>query len=456
MKKSLLWIVVLVLSISMVAAFSLYGCKAEEAVEEAAAAEEEEVAPAEEAVEETSEAEEEAPILEIYHWWTSGSEKAAMDAIISVYLEKYPDVTVLESPVAGGGGLAMREVIHTLMLAGEAPDAVQSYPAGLWPYYEGDMLQSIDEVWSDEIKAVVPKVIQDAFKLGGHYYGTPTGVQQAGLFYYNKKIFDEYNLDEPQSWDEFWNICDTLKSNGVDAIALGDRNAWPLTYIFRTITASEGIDYYEDFINGKITDPSDPKLVDSLEKLNKILDYVNSDHAALTWVEAVGLLVNEEAAINIMGECATGEFEVVEAKYGEDYGTFHTPGAQDIFGISLDTFFVPKGAVHLTNAINFHEVLISKEAQLGFNRIKGQIPARTDVELTEDFPGECFESMDHFQNATYYRPGMWSSTPPTFMSKLGDIISANIGVDRDVSAAASAIANLQAETEWPVEWDLTP
>jgi len=63
MKKSLLWVVVLVLSITMVAAFSLYGCKAEEAVEEEAAAEEaaaEEAAPAEEEV-----AEEEAPAEEV-------------------------------------------------------------------------------------------------------------------------------------------------------------------------------------------------------------------------------------------------------------------------------------------------------------------------------------------------------------------------------------------------------
>jgi len=57
MKKSLLWIVALVLSISMVAAFSLYGCKAEEKVAPA----EEEVA--EEAPAET--AEEEAPAEEM-------------------------------------------------------------------------------------------------------------------------------------------------------------------------------------------------------------------------------------------------------------------------------------------------------------------------------------------------------------------------------------------------------
>jgi glucose/mannose transport system substrate-binding protein len=395
-------------------------------------------------------------VLEIYHWWTSGSEKAAMDGLVGVYMKMYPDVMVLQSPVAGGGGITIREVIHTLMLAGEAPDAFQSYPAGLWPYYEAEMLQPVDEVWTEEIKAVVPKGVQDAFKLGEHYYGTPTGVQQAGIFYYNKKIFDKYNLKEPQSWDDFWAICDTLKAQGVDAIALGDKNAWPLTYIFRTITASEGIKYYEDFINGKVTSADNPKLEDSLAKLNKILDYVNPDHAALTWDEAVALVVKGEAAINIMGECATGEFVVAETNYGVDYGTFYAPGAENIFGVSLDTFAVPKGAKHPANAVNFHKAVISKEAQLRFNAVKGQIPARTDVELTEDFPGECFESMRHFQTARYHRPGMWSGTPPAFMGKLTDIISEKIGVKRDITGAASAIASLQAETEWPKEWDLTP
>jgi ABC-type sugar transport system substrate-binding protein len=53
MKKTLLWIVVLVLSMSMIAAFSLYGCKAEEAAEEEVA--EEEVAEEEEEVAEEEE-----------------------------------------------------------------------------------------------------------------------------------------------------------------------------------------------------------------------------------------------------------------------------------------------------------------------------------------------------------------------------------------------------------------
>jgi glucose/mannose transport system substrate-binding protein len=401
---------------------------------------------------------EEAPVLEIYHWWTSGSEQAAMDALIAVHLENYPDVTVLESPVSGGGGLAMREVIHTLMLAGEAPDSFQSYPFGLVPYWEADMLEPIDEVWTEEVKAAVPDVVENMCKMpDGHYYAVPCGVQQAGVVFYNTHVFEEYGLAKPASWDEFWAVCDTLKAAGVDPIALGDKNAWPLTYVFRALTASEGIEHYEDFVNGKITDPGNPKLVDSLETLNKCLDYVNDDHAALTWDEAMARVVTGEAAMSVMGDCGAGEFIAAEKAYPEDFGAFYLPGAEDIFGVSLDVFSLPKGAKHPTNAMNWFRTIVTAEAQSAFAGPKGFIPARTDATMGAGFSDyQKDESAVHFQAATYYRPGMWSGAPPAFMGQLTDIISAKIGVDRDVNGAASAIASLEAETEWPMEWDLTP
>ncbi len=397
-------------------------------------------------------------ILEIYHWWTSGSEKAAMDALIGEYLAKYPDVTVLESPVAGGGGLEMRQVMHTLMLAGEAPDSFQSYPFGLIPYWQADMLVAIDEVWTTEVREAVPDVLEDMCKMpDGHYYAVPCGVQQAGVFFYNTKVFKENGLSKPTTWDDFWNICETLKAKGIDPIALGDKNAWPLTYIFRTLTASEGIKYYEDFINGKVTSESHPQLVDSLEKLVKMGQYFNSDHAALTWDEAMGRVVKGEAGLSIMGDCGAGEFIVAGKEYPDDFGAFYAPGAADIFGISLDVFGLPKGAKHPEQAMNWFKTIMTKEAQSAFAGPKGFIPARTDSVMGEGFSKyQIDESAVHFQEAKYYRPGMWSGTPSTFMGKLTDIISQEIGINQDVAAAAKAIANLENETEWPKEWKLTP
>ena len=396
-------------------------------------------------------------ILEIYHWWTSGSEKAAIEAAIDVFLSKYPDVTVIQSPVAGGGGITMRQVIHTLMLAGEAPDSFQSYPFGLVPYWQAGMLQPIDEVWTEEVRANIPDVVEDMCKMpDGHYYAVPLGIQQAGVVFYNKHVFEKYGLQEPRTWEEFWQICETLKANGVDAIALGDRNAWPLTYIFRTITASEGIEYYEDFINGKITDPNDARLLDSLNKLNRMLDYVNSDHAALTWDQAVALVAKGEAAMNIMGECAVGELLIAGLDYPEDFDVFFLPGTEDIYGVSLDVFCLPKGAKHPDTALKWLKVLVTPECQAAFAAPKGFIPARTDAVLGPEFSDYQKASMERFKSVKYYRPGMWSGTPPAFMTQLTDIISDKIGLKRDPAAAAAAIAALQASTQWPITWDLGP
>jgi glucose/mannose transport system substrate-binding protein len=93
----------------------------------------------------------EAPLLEIYHWWTSGGEKAAIDALVEVFKKRYPEVGVIQSPVAGGAGYVMKAVMKSLVLAGEAPDAFQLH-AGyeMLPYVKGEYLDPIDDLWKEE------------------------------------------------------------------------------------------------------------------------------------------------------------------------------------------------------------------------------------------------------------------------------------------------------------------
>ncbi|WP_319560422.1 ABC transporter substrate-binding protein [Marispirochaeta sp.] len=396
-------------------------------------------------------------VLEIYHWWTSGSEKAAMEALIEVYVGNNPGSMVLQSPVSGGGGASMRQIMHSLILGGEAPDSFQSYPFGLVPYWEADMLEIIDDVWTDEVRAAVPDVVKNMCKMpDGHFYAVPAGVQQAGVVFYNKALFDRYNFEEPETMENLWDICNTLKSNGENAIALGDKNSWPLTYIFRSLIAAQGIEYYEAFINGEINSADNENLVASLQQLTRMMDYVNSDHAALTWDEAMGMVAKGEAAMSVMGDCGAGEFIAAEKEYGKNFGAFYLPGAQNIFGISLDVFCLPKGAKHPDNAKKWLETVISAEAQSAFAGPKGFIPARLDASMGTGFSSyQKNESFVHFKEAEYYRPGMWSGTPPTFMGALTDIIADRIGVNGDPKGAARQIVDLVKSTDWPTNWALT-
>ena len=102
--------------------------------------------------------EEEANELEIYHWWTSGGEAAAVGALVDVFEDKYPDVTVKQRALAGGSGTTMIPIITSLVLAGEAPDAFQMHAGyeGI-EYFKADLLDDINDKIPIDIKKLVEK-----------------------------------------------------------------------------------------------------------------------------------------------------------------------------------------------------------------------------------------------------------------------------------------------------------
>jgi raffinose/stachyose/melibiose transport system substrate-binding protein len=67
----------------------------------------------------------------------------------------------------------------------------------------------------------------DNFTFNGRIYAAPVLTEAQGWFY-NKAIFDKYNLKIPTTWDEFKNAIVVLKRNGVQPIAHGARDIWAL------------------------------------------------------------------------------------------------------------------------------------------------------------------------------------------------------------------------------------
>lgn len=402
-----------------------------------------------------------ANALEIYHWWTSGGEKAAIDALVDVFKKKYPDVVVIQSPVAGGAGYVLKSVMKSLVLAGEAPDAFQLH-AGyeMKPYVDAGYLEPIDDLWKSEgWENVIPPVVRDMVNWGGHYYAVPVNIHRANVLWYNKKVLDKYGIDPAtlNTWDGFFAACDKLKAAGVNyPIAMGGQGKWEIAHALEQILASEGIEFYQDLVNGKINDPNNPKLVDALNIFKKYLNYVNPDYAALTWDQAVAKVIRGEAAFTIMGDWANGEFFVANKTFGVDYGAIPVPGTQGMYGLVIDTFEHPKGVKHPENSIKWLKVVGSKEGQDAFNPIKGSIPARTDADISKYGPYQRAAIQD-FRNAKYMYPSIvhGSGAPEVFATKFNDIAS-EFATTKDVSAAAKAIVDAisAAKPEYTKVWKL--
>ncbi len=397
--------------------------------------------------------------LTFYDWWTSPGESAALNALVNLFIQKYPTTAVIPTSVVGGAGYSLLGIIKPLVTAGQAPDAFQMH-AGYegMPYYQAGLLDPMDDIWAkDNLAAVIPSVVQDMCKFNGHYYTVPVDIHRANLIWYNKELLDKNNISTSSltTWDGFFAACDKLKAAGVQyPIQMGE--SWTAAQVFEQIIAGEGIDFYQDWVNGKVLDPTDPRVVSAFETLKKYVSYVNPDNAKLTWDGATDRIISGQSAFNLMGDWANAEFKTAKKVYGVDYGVIPAPGTADVYGLVIDTFQRPKNILHPTNANRWLDLVSSKEGQDTFNPLKGSISARTDADVSK-YDAYQQSAIADFWKAKYMFPSVvhGSGAPQSFKIKLEDII-ADFVINQDVTTSATAMTNYSAviSDEYTINWSL--
>ena len=150
---------------------------------------------------------------------------------------------------------------------------------GLFTWWSGSQLQTLVEnglvedltsVWDNAIyDAGVSQGVADAFTFDGKIYAAPWSVLYNVVFY-NKTVFDQYGLKEPETFDEFLQVCETLKSNGVTPIALKS-DSWAGFIWFQALLAAKDVELYKGICDGSIK-YTDPRIVEVMEVWKEMLD----------------------------------------------------------------------------------------------------------------------------------------------------------------------------------------
>ncbi|MCA9962281.1 MAG: carbohydrate ABC transporter substrate-binding protein [Anaerolineales bacterium] len=362
------------------------------------------VAPAEE---EAAPAQEEAPAeemanqVEVFSWWTGGGEAAGLEAMIKVFNEKYPDIEFINAAVAGGAGTNARAVLATRLQAGDAPDSWQGHAGQelIGTYVAAGQLEPVNFLfeengWLDVMpETLIPLISQD-----GNIYSVPVNIHRANVLWNNPTVLAENGIDVPTTLDEWFTAMDALQAAGMEApLAMGEQ--WTAMHLFETILlASLGADDYNALWDGGKS-WSEPEVAAALENFAKVLSYTNSDASALSWQDAAQLVVNGDAAFNVMGDWAEGYFREIGFEPNSGYGWSPVPGTNGNFQFLSDSFVLPVGAPHREAAIAWLTVAGSREGQDAFNPVKGSIPARSDGDRA--LYGEyLLSAMDDWSNNT--------------------------------------------------------
>jgi glucose/mannose transport system substrate-binding protein len=318
--------------------------------------------------------------VEVFSWWTGGGEAAGLDAMIKVFGEKYPEVDFINAAVAGGAGTNARAVLATRLQAGDAPDSWQGHAGQelIGTYVAAGQLEPLNFLYEENgWLDVMPETLIPLISDNGNIYSVPVNIHRANVLWYNPAVLEANGVEVPGTLDEFFTAMDTLQAAGMDApLALGEQ--WTVMHLFETILlASLDSDSYNQLWSGEKS-WGDADVTTALENFVKVMGYTNSDSASLSWQDASQLVVDGDAAFNIMGDWAEGFFKELGKEPMTEFGWAPVPGTDGTFQFLSDSFVLPTGAPHRDAAIAWLTVAGSKEGQDAFNPVKGSIPARSD------------------------------------------------------------------------------
>jgi glucose/mannose transport system substrate-binding protein len=324
--------------------------------------------------------------IEVFSWWTSGSEDAALQSIIKAAEEANPGLTITNAAVAGGGGTNSQQVLATRLSGGDIPENWQTHPGGaLKDYYDQGVLTDLTDVYKSEgWDKVVPKELIDSVSFDGKNYSVFTGVHRGNVIWINKEVAAKAGVDLSGgiSWDQFESAAKKIQATGVAPLCLGDKDIWTAAQLLESILLGElGADKYAQLQAGKIS-WSDPAVLAAVDHFNTAMTYTNADHKALDWTGAVDAFAKGTCAMNVMGDWEYGELLVKQKKVdGTDFGYAYFGDANDFLTVG-DSFVVGNGSKNPAGAIAFVKAIMDPKAQLAFNKLKGSSPVRSDVDTS--------------------------------------------------------------------------
>lgn len=165
-----------------------------------------------------------------------------------------------------------------------------------------------DQPWVSRL--VDPEFIR--YKGDGHIYAMPN-LEASSFFggiYYNVEVLEACGITDPnpKTYQEFLDICETVKNAGYIPIWMTDQDSWT-TQVWTTVGWGVALDHckdtiYEDLLTNKVDFQDVPEIVDVLQKLQDLYTagYVNEDHLSSAYETGIAALGEKKAAMVVQGE----------------------------------------------------------------------------------------------------------------------------------------------------------
>ena len=252
------------------------------------------------------------------HWRTE--DKAAFEELARQYEELNPGLHI-EIEIVPSEDYAKTLIMRAQ--GGEASDVFAVNPDGDF----GSEIATGALMELNDCEEILDNFSEDALGAGtrdGKIYAVVQTTNPLAI-YYNKAIFEEYGLEVPTTVEEFMNVCETLKENGVTPMAQGAGESWMPEFLIEGILANS----MEDtslFATGNLMD--DPGFVEAVQIAKDIFDngYILEGSSGISEESLLtGFAVGNYAMIST-GTWSMSTIRSIDETI--DFGVFNMPGSK--------------------------------------------------------------------------------------------------------------------------------
>lgn len=380
--------------------------------------------------------------LTFWSWRTEDVE--AYDKFIGEFKKTHPNIdiefipyrnteynTILSTSLQGGAG---PDIIHLRTYGGMEPLAQAGYLVPL-----DDKIEALQDFRSDVLLGAT-------LRENGRIYGVPV-VEQTVLVLYNKAIFAELGVEEPQTWNAMIEIANKAKTAGYIPFANGSKEGWTLETFFGAVapTFYGGGGFFDEITSGQV-DFSDPRFKAAIEKMLELRPYLPDDYVGVGYTDMQMMFAQEMAAMFLAGSYEFGTFAQMNPDL--EIGVFIVPnleaGQAKYFSTYADASFgMNANTEHPEEVLTFLEWAASKEFGDLYANTLQVLSVVPEIEISDPLLQEVVSmSADHatpYLMLTAFRYGTPSGST-LLQNELQGVFGGTIALDQ-------AIDNIQTGLE---------
>jgi glucose/mannose transport system substrate-binding protein len=320
---------------------------------------------------------------EVLHWWTSAGESAA----VRVFADQFTKSggTWIDNAIAGGVNARAASVNR---MVGGNPPTMSQFNTGLQfdELVSNDLVRDVEkQAQAGKWRDLMPKPIVDATVRNGKFHAVPVNVHGQNWMFYNTKVLADAGVEPPRTFPELIAAGDKLKAKGIIPIALGGQPTWERNLFNAVLVGHGGPDLFRKVLGARDQNAArSAKFKEVAEVYGKLRALVDPASPGRNWNDAANLVIINKAAMHFNGDWAKGEFIAAGQTAGKEYGCtlVGEGGGKLVIGGDVFVFPVTKDKAQLAVQDKLIEVLLDPATQLEFNKKKGSIPVRLDVDVS--------------------------------------------------------------------------